>query len=289
MKRAFTLIELLVVIAIIAILAAILFPVFAQAKAAAKKAAALSNTKQIATSSAIYLSDSDDCFPLQSGMSQSGQWGYNFNKYVPADWSSNPSNPDRIAYSQGFFMNTIFPYTKNYDIEADPGATGTEYMPTEAIVAGKKKYRTSYAYNGLLTSLSSTAVASPAKCPLLTQYNGVDSGLGWGFANPALNCDVKFVACVYIPSSSTCSASTNGSTSGTYGSRNASSMYIWNKGQNWAFTDGHSKYRRVGSSKDTDADLDEFTGYDTTTGVAGFVWGDGCHSWLFRPDYENPK
>lgn len=46
-KKAFTLIELLVVIAIIAILAAILFPVFAQAKAAAKKTAAISNTKQI--------------------------------------------------------------------------------------------------------------------------------------------------------------------------------------------------------------------------------------------------
>lgn len=47
MKRAFTLIELLVVIAIIAILAAILFPVFAQAKEAAKKTGCLSNTKQV--------------------------------------------------------------------------------------------------------------------------------------------------------------------------------------------------------------------------------------------------
>ena len=53
-RRAFTLIELLVVIAIIAILAAILFPVFAQAKAAAKKAVDLSNQKQIIT--AIMLS-----------------------------------------------------------------------------------------------------------------------------------------------------------------------------------------------------------------------------------------
>ncbi len=49
-SRAFTLIELLVVIAIIAILAAILFPVFAQAKAAAKKTQSLSNVKQIALS-----------------------------------------------------------------------------------------------------------------------------------------------------------------------------------------------------------------------------------------------
>jgi prepilin-type N-terminal cleavage/methylation domain-containing protein len=63
MKKAFTLIELLVVIAIIAILAAILFPVFAQAKAAAKKTADLSNTKQIGTAVQIYLNDSDDTYP----------------------------------------------------------------------------------------------------------------------------------------------------------------------------------------------------------------------------------
>ena len=60
MKKAFTLIELLVVIAIIAILAAILFPVFAQAKAAAKQSVALSNMKQLGTSLQIYLSDNDD-------------------------------------------------------------------------------------------------------------------------------------------------------------------------------------------------------------------------------------
>ena len=59
-RRAFTLIELLVVIAIIAILAAILFPVFAQAKVAAKKAADISNLKQIGTSAFLYAGDNDD-------------------------------------------------------------------------------------------------------------------------------------------------------------------------------------------------------------------------------------
>ena len=63
MKRAFTLIELLVVIAIIAILAAILFPVFAQAKAAAKKTTCLSNMKQIGLASMMYLNDYDGAYP----------------------------------------------------------------------------------------------------------------------------------------------------------------------------------------------------------------------------------
>lgn len=64
MKRAFTLIELLVVIAIIAILAAILFPVFAQAKVAAKKTTDLSNQKQIGTGIMLYINDSDDVYPM---------------------------------------------------------------------------------------------------------------------------------------------------------------------------------------------------------------------------------
>jgi prepilin-type N-terminal cleavage/methylation domain-containing protein/prepilin-type processing-associated H-X9-DG protein len=63
-SNAFTLIELLVVIAIIAILAAILFPVFAQAKAAAKKTACLSNIKNIMTANLLYVGDADDSMPM---------------------------------------------------------------------------------------------------------------------------------------------------------------------------------------------------------------------------------
>ena len=64
MKKAFTLIELLVVIAIIAILAAILFPVFAQAKAAAKNAASISNSKQVDLGILMYTNDNDDNLPI---------------------------------------------------------------------------------------------------------------------------------------------------------------------------------------------------------------------------------
>jgi prepilin-type N-terminal cleavage/methylation domain-containing protein/prepilin-type processing-associated H-X9-DG protein len=71
-RRAFTLIELLVVIAIIAILAAILFPVFAQAKEAAKKTQDMSNVKQIGTGIIMYSGDYDDYYPR--------------GRYFPPEW-----------------------------------------------------------------------------------------------------------------------------------------------------------------------------------------------------------
>ena len=63
-KSAFTLIELLVVIAIIAILAAILFPVFAQAREKARSTACMNNCKQLGLGMMQYVTDYDECFPM---------------------------------------------------------------------------------------------------------------------------------------------------------------------------------------------------------------------------------
>jgi prepilin-type N-terminal cleavage/methylation domain-containing protein len=101
-NKAFTLIELLVVIAIIAILAAILFPVFAQAKAAAKKSATLSNLKQNATAVAIYLSDADDVFPASA---------------YSATPQATPQSP--VGTQIYSVYDALMPYTKNRDIILD--------------------------------------------------------------------------------------------------------------------------------------------------------------------------
>lgn len=97
MRRAFTLIELLVVIAIIAILAAILFPVFAQAKMAAKKTQDLSNVKQIGIATYLYCTDYDDTTPTINGR-QGSPAPYDIDYYV-----------------------ALMPYVKNMDMFFSPG------------------------------------------------------------------------------------------------------------------------------------------------------------------------
>lgn len=76
LRRGFTLIELLVVIAIIAILAAILFPVFAQAREKARQASCISNLKQIGMSYLMYAQDYDEEFPT-GGYGDSRNWEVN--------------------------------------------------------------------------------------------------------------------------------------------------------------------------------------------------------------------
>ncbi|MBN9501130.1 MAG: hypothetical protein BGO01_14125 [Armatimonadetes bacterium 55-13] len=101
--KAFTLIELLVVIAIIAILAAILFPVFAQAKAAAKKTQCLSNNKQIGTSLMMYAGDYDDYFPTWSE--------YWYDYYQPPTGAKGTDSVTR------YWDAKLYPYVKS----GDPG------------------------------------------------------------------------------------------------------------------------------------------------------------------------
>jgi prepilin-type N-terminal cleavage/methylation domain-containing protein/prepilin-type processing-associated H-X9-DG protein len=113
-QSAFTLIELLVVIAIIAILAAILFPVFAQAREKARQASCISNLKQLTLGFMMYSQDYDESFP-------SWNWALNYNGASGA--GASPNNGTSL------WCNAIFPYVKNaqvYNCPSDALAQNTQ-------------------------------------------------------------------------------------------------------------------------------------------------------------------
>ncbi|MBI5834961.1 MAG: DUF1559 domain-containing protein, partial [Armatimonadetes bacterium] len=131
-RHAFTLIELLVVIAIIAILAAILFPVFAKAREKARASSCQSNLKQIGLAFHQYISDYDTMWP------NSGNAG-----------NGNINDAAVVSNWQGWAGNVLAPYIKNTQIFACPSdplllwnvGTGTP------IVGDPRFYKVSYSYN----------------------------------------------------------------------------------------------------------------------------------------------
>lgn len=113
-SNGFTLIELLVVIAIIAILAAILFPVFAQAREKARQAVCASNLKQIGTAFAMYVQDYDELLPDRRDLKNSFPDGFK-------PWSSWPTSDPRAAWA----AIVLDPYIKNTQIWACPSVAGS--------------------------------------------------------------------------------------------------------------------------------------------------------------------
>src|SRR5205809_846157 len=128
-KRGFTLIELLVVIAIIAILAAILFPVFAQAREKARQSSCLSNLKQIGTALMMYVQDYDEAYPCN---------------WYGSLW---PSVPNTNRYK---WMDAVFPYVKNekvFSCPSDGGSRSTYINVQNLPKAGSQNNWGSYCTN----------------------------------------------------------------------------------------------------------------------------------------------
>ncbi len=288
-KRAFTLIELLVVIAIIAILAAILFPVFATAKEKAKQTSCLSNTRQWGSAFQLYLGDHDDTWPL--AMSITGTtYRWNFNHAVPAEWRTD-QGPQYAEEMRVHWSNAMQSYIQNYGIYECPSMPEFRHAVTYTGLTGPRPRRVGYSYNGLLHQYNASGVVSPSELIVLWEGRGKAASLGFALSNPTLRCDFATTSttpCIYRPGTTPTSAMFT---------RNGTN-YIHNRGLNSTFGDSHAKWRRVGAQTVgpppptscgppfTDWSVDMSTGY-ATNGVNLCSWVSASgHHWLYRPDYD---
>ena len=235
MKKGFTLIELLVVIAIIAILAAILFPVFAQAREKARQTSCLSNLKQIGTAIQLYTDDYDETFPT------------NFNEANPA-WTggaipTNKRTPDPIDVFRSVISTLNQSYVKNCNMWCCPSAKPT--TDAEQWLAGKPTptktdpefYVSSYVFSGVIISSN----------------NG-----GWGMRD---GCSARTMAEIPNPSEiilvteqddycyiARCMPRRTTTTGADRYNRQLVKP-IHNGGCNFTFCDGHAKFKKYDSVK----------------------------------------
>jgi prepilin-type N-terminal cleavage/methylation domain-containing protein/prepilin-type processing-associated H-X9-DG protein len=213
-SSAFTLIELLVAIAIIAILAAILFPVFAQARAKARSISCLSNCKQIGTAAMMYAQDNDEGLPAWNEFYGKGNYqDEGVGAYRGADCVGTLDNNTNSGTMQGCWHAKVSPYVKNGNVDStdknvtnnsgvwhcpDAGSQGEFTNFYNASNQPTDRYTFSYGYSAMVSYtryLSLPGVDAYYRYPVLPEmdapastifmgdgggYNG-RIGTPWGF------------------------------------------------------------------------------------------------------------
>jgi prepilin-type N-terminal cleavage/methylation domain-containing protein/prepilin-type processing-associated H-X9-DG protein len=219
MRRGFTLIELLVVIAIIAILAAILFPVFARAREKARTASCQSNLKQISLAVIMYSTDYDQTYPQN--------WTGNCSWGAGADW-----------------MEVTQPYSKNWTLYRCPSLTMSAPMSSEGLFIHSCKMGNRRSLVGRQGGYAINAARADI---------GASAHKGWGPGGNSL-WQVKTEGMIPKPAETVMLAETNLGCTMLCGSWHANFWNPWgvpifsnirmehNEGINLAFTDGHVKW-----------------------------------------------
>jgi prepilin-type N-terminal cleavage/methylation domain-containing protein/prepilin-type processing-associated H-X9-DG protein len=280
-SSAFTLIELLVVIAIIAILAAILFPVFAQAREKARQASCLSNIKQWGLAAVMYVQDYDEKYPLTMSFNPASQTWFTGVHDTPPNWRLvNLAQIDRHA---SYWANSLRAYVKNNDLSYCPSAADTDFPGQDYSTARAPIIRNTYQFNGLLTQYPLAGVDKPADLIMLYEGTGKARLKGYAQANPQLSNCGNDPGCTYkARNTAGCDTAPGGRSGGTTG---YATYLIHNGGMNFTFADGHAKWRKLGpenANGTTNSLFDPWSVYNAQ-GLGTSRWWDACHGCLMRP------
>jgi prepilin-type N-terminal cleavage/methylation domain-containing protein/prepilin-type processing-associated H-X9-DG protein len=222
--RGFTLIELLVVIAIIAILAAILFPVFAQARDKARQASCLSNTKQIATATYMYIQDYDE----RTMGGAFVYFGFASGGFNMIDETGRPNN----TCCRFTGLHVLGPYVKNTTVFVCPSVTGwdTTNSTTGQYRPIKGSYTTNNSMLGGGDGVSLADIEFPANAVAFADSRNpwMDSSVDY-----KLHCRIgRGMACSDGQAAGCVSCGTN--------------RTDWHsEGINQAYVDGHAKWSKL--------------------------------------------
>jgi prepilin-type N-terminal cleavage/methylation domain-containing protein/prepilin-type processing-associated H-X9-DG protein len=259
-QKAFTLIELLVVIAIIAILAAILFPVFAKVREKARQTTCLSNEKQIGLGFLQYVEDYDEVLPIGNEPKIAGQlgqtnWEYTIDPYIKTGIPPNPAG--NVSLKNVFYCP---------DWDATSGNTQGPANPFAAFPAGLPIASRSYVANwnlvgagtaswtGYLRPSSSLAqINYPAQTVLIAEERGEAAVVDGNDTN-------DFSTNNYAATDATAATDWAFEDAGAYvGARARHSG-----GSNYGFSDGHAKWSRAPGNNYA---ADNVTPIVSTTGI----------------------
>ena len=221
-RSGFTLIELLVVIAIIAILAAILFPVFAKAREKARQASCQSNEKQLGLAFLQYVQDNDEIFP-----------GGNPNQCTPANVAVSCFGYD------GGWAGKIYPYVKSTGLYKCPDDSTSSVAPNVPVSYGYNTQLGTHNSAGNINGDTLAQLNAPASTVLLGEVQGVTTNV----TNPLEGSSSDLV----LGSGLGGGFDTNGTfpgvaVTGVVPYATYASMPVHISGANYLATDGHVKY-----------------------------------------------
>ena len=258
-KSGFTLIELLVVIAIIAILAAILFPVFAQARETARKTSCLSNLKQLGLSVMMYVQDYDETYPRTSYLDGDGVHDYTWTSVVQP-YVKNvqifvcPSDPHPCpAVTNGgkiYVQVPLFSYITNYNVipahDWAPIAMATVDLPAATIMLSERRPMFDASSNPISSwkGVSAYNPDQPKAAYILATYTDYVNGVAYSTNPNGTATDSNYPTQIYR----------------VMGERHL-------QGANYNFADGHAKWYRMQQTLDPNNFLWGATWYPQYTGA----------------------